>query len=160
MCFALARAMTRRQTADSFSTSFGLDKFQAATFFSISSPVDRTPGLIDFQNALIDRDRRKRDAATLQRRIADDVKRAIRERDRLERTLVAADTSVEIGRKEVEVAQLRYERGLSNNLDVVTAESNLLTAESRRIATLADSAVARLSLRAMLGILDPRKDVK
>ena len=70
------------------------------------------------------------------------------------------NTSVEIGRKEVEVAQLRYERGLSNNLDVVTAESNLLTAESRRIATLADSAVARLSLRAMLGILDPRKDVK
>ena len=65
----------------------------------------------------------------------------------------------DLGRKEVEVAQLRYERGLSNNLDVVTAESNLLTAESRRIAVLADSAVARLSLRAMLGILDPRKDV-
>jgi outer membrane protein TolC len=88
------------------------------------------------------------------------VKRAVRERDRLERTLVAADMSVEIGRREVEVAQERYERGLSNNLDVVTAESNLLTAESRRIATLADSAVARLSLRAILGILDPRKDVK
>jgi len=151
---------TRRETADSFQNSFGVDRFRFATFFNISTPVDRTPQIVEYQNALIERDRRKRDAETLRRRIADDVKRAVRERDRLERTLVAADTSVEIGRKEVEVAQLRYERGLSNNLDVVTAESNLLTAESRRMATLADSALARLSLRAMLGILDPRKDVK
>jgi len=152
--------LTRRETASSFARSFGVDGFRFATFFNISTPVDRTPQIVEYQNALIDRDRRKREAATLQRRIADDVKRAIRERDRLLRTLVAAETSVEIGRKEVEVAQLRYERGLSNNLDVVTAESNLLTAESRRIAVLADSAVARLSLRAMLGTFDPRKDVK
>ena len=151
---------TRRETADSFANSFGVDRFRFATFLNISTPVDRTPQLIEYQNSLIERDRRRRDAETLRRRIGDDVKRAIRERDRLERTLVAADTSVEIGRKEVEVAQLRYERGLSNNLDVVTAESNLLTAESRRIATLADAALARLSLRAMLGVLDPRKDIK
>ena len=59
----------------------------------------------------------------------------------------------------MEVAQLRYERGLSNNLDVVTAESNLLAAESRRIQALADAAVARLRLRAMLGVLNPRTDL-
>jgi outer membrane protein TolC len=153
-------AVTRRETADSFAHSFGVDGFRFATFFNISTPVDRTPQIVEYQNALIDRDRRKRDASTLRRRIADDVKRAIRERDRLARTLLAADTSVEIGRREVEVAQMRYERGLSNNLDVVTAESGLLAAESRRLGILADSAVARLSLRAMLGILDPRNDIR
>jgi outer membrane protein TolC len=152
--------LTRRETADSFVNSFGVDGFRFATFLNISTPVDRTPQIVDYQNALIERDRHKRDTVTLQRRIADEVKRAVRERDRLERTLVAADLSVDIGRREVEVAQERYARGLSNNLDVVTAASNLLTAESRRIATLADSAVARLSLRAILGVLDPRKDVK
>jgi outer membrane protein TolC len=152
-------AWTRRETSDTFSRSFGLDRFQFATFFTIAMPVDRTPQLVGYQNALIDRDRRKREIATLQRQIADDVKHAVRERDRLLRTLTAAETSVEIGQREVEVARLRYERGLSNNLDVVTAESNLLGAESRRIAALADSVVARLSLRAMLGILEPRKDI-
>jgi outer membrane protein len=152
-------ALTRRETADSFARSFGVDRFQFATFFTISMPVDRTPQLIEYQNALIDRDRRKRDVATLQRRISDDVKRAVRERDRLLRALKAAELSVDIGRKEVEIAQLRYERGLSNNLDVVTAEGNLLGAESRRISALADAAVSRLSLRALLGILDARKDV-
>ena len=152
-------ALTRRETANTFASSFGLDRFQFVTFFAISMPVDRTPQIIDYQNALIDRDRRRREVTQLQRRIADDVKHAVRERDRLVRSLAAAETSVQIGRKEVEVAQLRYERGLSNNLDVVTAESSLLSAEARRIAALADSAVAKLSLRAMLGILDPRKDL-
>jgi outer membrane protein len=153
-------ALTRRETADSFARSFGLDRFQFATFVAISLPVDRTPQLIEYQNALIDRDRRKREIATLQRRIADDVKRAVRERDRLLRSLAAAETSVEIGRQEVEVARFRYERGLSNNLDVVTAEANLLGAESRRISVLADAAVSRLGLRALLGVLDPRKDIE
>jgi outer membrane protein len=152
-------ALTRRETAGSFRSSFGLDRFQFVTFFTVAMPVDRTPQIIDYQNALIDRDRRRREVTQLQRRIADDVKRAVRERDRLVRSLAAAESSVQIGRKEVEVAQLRYERGLSNNLDVVTAESGLLAAEARRITALADSAVAKLSLRAMLGILDPRKDV-
>jgi outer membrane protein TolC len=54
---------------------------------------------------------------------------------------------------------MRYQNGLSNNLDVVTAEAGLLQAESRRIQALADSAVAGLRLRAVLGILDPRADI-
>ena len=57
------------------------------------------------------------------------------------------------------VAQLRYERGLSNNLDVVSAETSLLNAESRRILALAESAISRLSLRATLGNLDPQRDL-
>ena len=152
-------ALTRRETADTLRTSFGVDGFQFATFFTISMPVDRTPQQIEYQNALIERDRRRREITTMRKRIADDVKRAIRQRDRLLRTLAAAEASVDIGLKEVEVAQLRYERGLSNNLDVVTAEANLLGIESRRISALADAAVAHLALRATLGILDPLKDI-
>ena len=50
--------------------------------------------------------------------------------------------------------------GRRDNLDVVTAEGGLLAAESRRIQALADSAVAQLRLRALLGILNPRVDIK
>lgn len=87
------------------------------------------------------------------------MKQAVRERDRLIRNIAAAENSVELSRREVEVAQLRYENGLSNNLDVVTAEAGLLQAESRRIQALADSAVAGLRLRAVLGIFNPRTDL-
>jgi outer membrane protein len=152
-------ALTRRQTADSLADSFGLNRFQFATFLTISMPVDRTPQQIEYQNSLIERDRRRRSIETMRKRIADDVRRAIRQKERVIRSLAAAEASVDIGRREVEVAQLRYERGLSNNLDVVTAETNLLGIESRRIAALAESAVAHLTLRATLGILDPLNDI-
>jgi outer membrane protein len=153
-------AFTRRETSDTFARSFALEGFQFATFFTIAMPVDRTAQQVEFQNAVIDRDRRRRDLATLRQTIADDVRQAVRGNERLVRAVIAAETSVDIGRREVEVAQLRYGRGLSNNLDVVSAESSLLMAESRRIQALADSAVARLRLRALLGILNPRGDVK
>jgi outer membrane protein TolC len=153
--FDVNLALTRRQTGDSIVNSFGLDGFQFATFFTISMPVDRTSQLVDYQNALIDRDRRRRDIDTVRKRIADDVRRSLRERDRGLRNLTAAESSVAIAQREVEVAQLRYERGLSNNLDVVTAETNLLNAESRRILTLAELAVANLTLQATMGTLDP-----
>lgn len=152
-------AFTRRETSNSFAKSFGLDGFQFATFFTIAMPVDRTTQQVAFQTAALDRDRRSRELTTLQRQIATDVRRSVREHDRLLRATLAADTSIDIGRREVEVAQLRYERGLSNNLDVVSAESSLLSAESRRIQALADAAVARLRLRAMLGIFNPRTDL-
>jgi outer membrane protein TolC len=126
---------------------------------TISMPVDRTPQQIEYQNSLIERDRRRRGIDTLRKRLADDVRRSIRQKERVLRNLAAAEASVDIGRREVEVAQLRYERGLSNNLDVVTAETNLMSIESRRIAALAESAVAHLALRATLGILEPLNDI-
>lgn len=153
-------ALTRRETADSFANSFKLTGFQFATFFTIAMPVDRTAQQVEYQRSLIDRDRRTRQITTLERQINDDVKRGVRERDRLLRMVVSAETSVALSRNEVEVAQLRYDTGLSNNLDVVSAESGLLMAESRRIQSLADAAVAELRLRALLGVFNPRADIR
>jgi outer membrane protein TolC len=152
-------AFTRRETAPTFRDSFGLDGYRFATFFTIAMPVDRTAQQVEYQSALIDRDRRRRETETLERQIADNVKQVVRERDRLIRGVLAAETAVDLSRREVEVAEMRYQNGLSNNLDVVTAEAGLLQAEGRRIQALADSAVAGLRLRAVLGIFNPRTDM-
>ena len=152
-------AFTRRETAPSFRESFGLEGYKFATFFTIAMPVDRTAQQVEYQSAMIDRERRRREADALERQIADNVKQVVRERERFIRNVAAAENSVELSRREVEVAQLRYENGLSNNLDVVTAEAGLLQAESRRIQALADSVVASLRLRAVLGIFNPRTDM-
>ena len=152
-------ALTRRETAPGFRESFGLDGYKFATFFTIAMPVDRTTQQVEYQSAMIDRERRRREAETLERQIVDNVKQIVRERERLIRNVAAAENGVDLSRREVEVAQLRYENGLSNNLDVVTAEAGLLQAESRRIQALADSAVAGLRLRAVLGVFNPRTDM-
>ncbi|HYE84748.1 MAG TPA: TolC family protein [Vicinamibacterales bacterium] len=152
-------ALTRRETSPTFRDSFGLDGYRFATFFTIAMPVDRTAQQVEYQSAVIDRDRRRREAETLERQIADNVRQTVRERERLIRNLAAAENDVNLSTREVEVAQLRYQNGLSNNLDVVTAEAGLLQAESRRIHALADSAVATLRLRAVLGVFNPRTDM-
>jgi len=156
--FDLNLALTRRQVAQSFRSSFGLNKFDPALFFAVSMPVDRTAQTIGYHSSLIERDRRRRDIETLRRQIVEQVRRSVRQQTRLAKGLEVANASVEFAEKEVEVATLRYQRGLSNNLDVVNAEEALLGARSRRISLLADMAVARLSLRAALGTLDPRHD--
>jgi outer membrane protein TolC len=150
--------LTRRGATDHLGGGFGVDDFEFATFFAISLPVDRTPQIVEYHQSLIERDRRKRDLETLRMRVADDARRAVRQVERLAKSIEVAEASLEFARKELEVAELRYQRGLSNNLDVVNAEGTVLAAEARRLQTLADQAVARVSLRATLGVLDPRKD--
>ena len=152
-------AVTRRETAETFGSSFRLDNFDVVAFAAVSVPVDRTPQTIAYHRSLIERDRRRRRIRTLRKQIAGEARRAVRRQNRLLTRLEVEDASLAFAEKEVEVAQLRFQRGLSNNLDVVNAQAGLLDAESRRIATLAELAVARLSLRATLGILDPRVDV-
>jgi outer membrane protein TolC len=152
-------AATRRQTAPGFLESFGVDGFRLATFFTVGMPMDRTTQSTEYQRALIERRKRDRERDALTRQITAEVRRELRQRDRLARAVAAAEASVDLRRQEVEVAQLRYDRGLSNNLDLVAAEGQLLAAEGRQIAALAQSAVQQLQLRAAMGILDPLGDL-
>jgi outer membrane protein len=156
--FDLNLALTRREVADDLFKGFKFNNFDVATFFAVSMPVDRTPQTIEYHSALIERDRRRREIESLRRQIVEQVRRAVRQQARQVRELEVAGVAVEFAEKEVEVATLRYQRGLSNNLDVINAEETLLTARGRRIGLLADMAVARLSLRVSLGTLNPRVD--
>ena len=156
----VSAAMTRRETADSLRGAFGVDRFEPVAFFSVSSPLDRTAELAGVRTATIERDRRIRARDTLRRRITQEVRRAVRLQQRLAYRLDSAAVSVEFARREVALADLRFQRGLSNNLDVVNAQAALLNATSRRLAVLADFALARLALRATLGTLDVRQDVR
>jgi outer membrane protein len=155
----LSLGVTRRETAEGFLSSFRLDRFRMATFFTISMPVNRSQDNLAYHNALLERDRRRRETVTLGTRLAHEARGAVRQQERILKSLQLADSNVEFARQELEVAELRYQRGLSNNLDVVSAEAGLLGAESRRIALLAELAVARLVLRATLGVLDPVRDI-
>lgn len=85
------------------------------------------------------------------------VRRHLRERDRLARAGGALEASVELSRHEVGLAPARYKRGLSNNLDFVAAEGRLVAAEGRRIAALAHAAVRQLRLLAAMDVLAPEE---
>ncbi len=158
--FDVSVALTRRETADGLRDAFGLDRFEPVTFFSVSTPLDRTAETAAVQTAVVVRDRQIRARDQLRRRIASEARRAIRLQRRLARRLAATDVRVALAEQERALAALRFERGLSNNLDVVNAQTNVLNATTQRLAVLADLAVARLALRAALGTLDVRRDVR
>ncbi len=79
---------------------------------------------------------------------------------RLEKTLTLAEANLASAAQEAELAHLRFERGLSNNLDVVNAETAVLSARSRAVEVRAELALGHLQLRAATGLLDPRADVR
>ena len=154
----LGVAAFRGKTSDRISDTFGANDYEVTTFIAASAPVDRTSETIAFNNALIDRDRRRRDLARLQRQAASNARRAARQLTRLFRTLELGESRAQFAENELEVATARYQLGFANNLDVVNAELNLLTTQSRVIAILANLAVARVQLRDAMGILNPRQD--
>ena len=156
----VSMALTRRETGDGLRDAFGVDGFEPVIFFSVSTPLDRTAENSALQTAVMERGRRIRTRETLRRRITQEARRAVRLQQRLANRLEMAEVSVEFARRETELATLRFQRGLSNNLDVVNAQAALLNATNRRLAVQADLAVSRLTLLATLGTLDVRRDIE
>ena len=150
---------TRRETAPTLRGSFGVNNFQFASFLSVSMPVDRTPQQTALRTAAMTLSRQRRELTRLERSLAREARQAVRQQNRLRQALGIADAQVSFAEQEVELAAFRYQRGLSNNLDVVNAEANLLAGRAGRVGLLAQLAVAQLQLRATLGTLDPRRDV-
>ena len=152
-------ALTRQGSGESLASSFDNGEFQPAAFVSFAWPLNRTAPNAESHKALLDLERRRRDVETIRAGIVQDVRSALRRQEHAARGVELARASEDLTRKECDVARFRYQRGLSNNLDLVNAETGLLAAEARRIGAIAELAVARLYLKAALGTLDPRKDV-
>jgi outer membrane protein TolC len=153
-------ALSRQRTVNQVSSAFGLNDFHVATLASINAPVDRTAEAVELQNALIERGQRQRDLEAQRDRAALEARQSSRRQERALRSLALARSSVELAEKEMEVATSRFQLGLSNNLDLVSAQGTLRGAEGQEIVARAEVALARLAVRAATGVLDPRLDIK
>ena len=146
-------ALTRRETGDTLRTSLGLNGFRLVPFLAVSMPVDPGAGAAA-DTAALDVARKQRQLRAAEMRAEIDVRRAIRNQQRLLHSLASADDSVAFAASQVDVARVRFERGLSGNLDLVSAEADLLAAQSRRSSIAAALAVATLHVKAAMGTLN------
>jgi outer membrane protein TolC len=152
--------LTRREIADTLSSSFGLNRFKFVTFAGVSYPLNRTEESAAQENAAIEIIRQRRELEMLERAITQEARRALRAQERLRRQVMLAERAVDAATREVELSEVRFQHGLSNNLDVVTAESHLLNARARHFGMRAELAISALQLSAATGTLDPRTDVR
>ena len=63
----------------------------------------------------------------------------------------AADESVMLAQRELEMARDRFRAGVGDNLEVVTAQTSLANARDAQVTALAQHNAARLNLAAALG---------
>lgn len=152
----LSLALTRRETGADLRSSFGTDRFHVVPLVQLSLPVGGDAAGAELARVAVVRRQRELEAA--EAKAAIELRRAIRARDRLVRQLAEAEAGVSFAVEEAAVARARFENGLSNNLDLVAAEADLLAAESRRISAAASVAVATLRLKATFGVLNVAED--
>lgn len=78
--------------------------------------------------------------------ISQEVAQACLEAQAAETARKSAGLAADAARQSLELAKLRYEAGMTTNLDVVTAQSNLSEAEEEEIRTTFDGLLARARL--------------
>ena len=152
----LTLALTRREIGPDLPASFGTDRFRLVPLVQLSLPARADSTSAQLAAIAVSRHRRELESAEMRAGI--EARRAVRACDRLANQLRDAEAGVAFAAQQVAVAQARFENGLSNNLDLVAAEADLLSAESRRISAAAALAVATLRLKATLGTLNLDED--
>ncbi|MBI1874550.1 MAG: TolC family protein [Acidobacteria bacterium] len=96
-------------------------------------------------------------ADDVERRIAAEVRQVQRGWQRAAETIAIQEKALELAERQLLFAQLRYERGLAGNFDVIDAENNAFQARAALIAAQVDRAMAALALRRVTGTLDPNE---
>ena len=96
-----------------------------------------------------------RSGEALKRRLNRDLEDAFRNLQTEQRRLQLQDTRREQARKASEFTQIRYEKGLSDNLDVVQASEALLAAELDINRSQVSVNLAVIEVARALGVLDP-----
>jgi outer membrane protein len=153
-------AVTRQETAPDLSSAFGTNGFRGAMLATVSMPIDRTVDDVGLQTALIERSRRQQELESIRDRITQEARQAVRRQVRAQRAVELARASVGLAERELEIATFRFQRGLSNSLEVVSAQGTLRGVQSQEVAARAEIALARIALRAAMGVLDPRQDIE
>jgi outer membrane protein len=137
--------------AAAFATLFNGWRFGVSTSYAL----DRSEETAAAAAAAVTVRAVERDAEDTERRVADEVRRAYRAWTRTLTTVAIQSKAVGLAERQVELAQIRYERGVAGNFDVTDAENNLFQAQAALIGAQVERALAGLTLRRVSGTIDP-----
>ena len=124
------------------------------SFFSASLPLERAADIARLQLSNIDVAARQRAYEQKRYEVESEVRSAHRALISLSRSIATQRSAVDIADQQLRLANLRYQRGLASNFDVVDAEGSLLAARSSLVQLLAAYQVARLDIERAVGRLN------
>lgn len=123
-------------------------------------PLSRANGTAAVASARVSVRAAERLVSDMERLVAAEVRSAHREWVRTGASITLQIRAVELAERQVRLAQIREERGLGGNFDVVDAETQLFEAQSALIDAQAARALAGLRVRRATGVLDPTEYIK
>jgi outer membrane protein TolC len=143
----------------SFANAFNVDR-RVNVFFSASYPVERSTERANKAVAEIEVAARARSVRQQELQIEGEVRAALRELERIRKSVDLQRKGVEVAEQQRRLATLRYQRGLASNFDVVDAEGSLVLARSALVNLLTSYQVARIELMRVTGGLDVDTEFK
>jgi outer membrane protein len=137
-----------------FTNSWESGEYDFRLYFTAAYPLDRSSDSAARANAELELAARQRLLTQKRFEIEGDVRSAVRDLQRIQKSVDLQRKNVEFADQQHRLATLRYERGLASNFDVVDAEGNLFSARTTLVGLLADYQVARAKLQRATGDLD------
>ncbi|HEV8587091.1 MAG TPA: TolC family protein, partial [Methylomirabilota bacterium] len=142
-----------------FANAFNADR-RVNVYFSASYPVERSSERASKAVAEIEVAARSRSVRQQELQIEGEVRAALRELERIRKSVELQKKGVEVAEQQRRLATLRYQRGLASNFDVVDAEGSLVLARSALVNLLTSYQVARIELMRVTGSLDVDEEFK
>ena len=151
--------VTQGGLGTTFFNAFNSDR-RVSVFLSASYPVERSTERASKAVAEIEVAARGRNVRQQELQVEGEVRAALREMERIRKSVELQKKGVEVAEQQRRLATLRYQRGLASNFDVVDAESSLVLARSALVNLLTSYQVARIELMRVTGGLDVDTEFK
>jgi len=144
----------QKGTGDSFDTAGSLDESNWAVQLEMRSPLDNLVERNDLARANIALSRLKREEDRLRRVIPREARDGFEDIQAEERRQRFAEARREQAARALELARIRYERGLGDNTELLNAEESQVTAELDILRAQVAYNLAAVKLARALGVLD------
>lgn len=150
----LSFTLEQKGEGDSFSESIELDQTNWSVQLKMLSDLDSFDERNTLKRVRLDRARLKREKAALRRKIQTEVKEAFEDLAAEEQNHQINLEKLKQAKLALDLAQTRYDKGLSDNLDVIDAENAYSDAELDTDRSVTAYNLAAVTLAYKLGVLN------
>lgn len=139
----------------SFSDSAAFDDSKFRVLFSTSVPLDFSAARARTEQSRLDLRRQQRELTELEKKVAQEIRQAVRHATTIKRRITVQEKNVQVTQANMELVNLRFERGYADLLEVLRAEDSLRQAQREQIGLRIEQVLAALQLRKAAGLLEP-----
>ncbi len=148
----------QRGMGDSFYSSLDFQDRGFNVFLATRYALDRSHEKASFALAQMDVNARVRSLRLLEYNIVNEVRAAARNVERIGKSILLQERSIDFAEKQRRLAMLRYQRALASNFDIIDAENNLIQARSNYVSLVTDHHVAQIELKRVTGLIDIERE--